>query len=93
MTGVKVNSFPVTVDGAGGSGDTGRMATTTIPKARLASTDTDALIGQYRLAISSHSGRYGQAGPRQQRINHIVDLLLARAEDGDAVADTFFEGA
>lgn len=62
------------------------MSTETVPAAELHRLFTPALIAQYELAISSHAGRYTDTGPRQRRIVLIVDLLAARAEDGDADA-------
>lgn len=58
----------------------------TIPRARLAQATTAELIEQYELAISSHQGRYTDTAPRQKRINYIVDLISARADNGDATA-------
>lgn len=62
------------------------MATTTARARDLHRLATDELIAQYDLAISSHAGRYTNAGPRQVRINRIVDLLSARADAGDETA-------
>jgi hypothetical protein len=64
--------------------------TKTIAKARLVSCDTATLIGQYELAISSFAGRYTNCGPRQKRIDLIVDLLSDRADQVDAVALAWF---
>jgi hypothetical protein len=61
----------------------------TVPRAQLEKLDTPALIAQYDLAISSYAGRYTDTGPRQKRINHIVDLLSDRADAGDADAITW----
>lgn len=66
------------------------MGTQTIAKAKLATIDTPTLIAQYDLAISSYAGRYTNCAPRQKRINHIVDLLEARADAGDDVAIAWF---
>jgi hypothetical protein len=63
----------------------------TIAKAKLASCDTATLVAQYDLAVSSHAGRYTEHAPRQGRINHIVDLLSARADEGDVEALVWFE--
>lgn len=65
--------------------------TKTIAKAKLATTGTAALIEQYNLAIDSYAGRMTNCSPRQQRINHIVDLLSGRADDGDAIALAWFD--
>lgn len=67
------------------------MTTTTVAKARLTRLATADLIGQYERAISSYAGRCTNFSPRQQRINHIVDLLSQRADDGDAVALAWYE--
>ncbi len=60
--------------------------TATVAKARLTALVTADLIAQYDQAISSHAGRHTEHGPRQNRINHIVDLLADRADDGDPAA-------
>ncbi|MFG2001614.1 hypothetical protein ACGFNU_20930 [Spirillospora sp. NPDC048911] len=66
------------------------MATKKTPGAvrrdRLAKLNTSELIEQYELAISSYTGRYTNTSPRQKRINYVVDLLGARADDGDVEA-------
>lgn len=62
------------------------MTTTTIRRDRLHKATTAELIGQYDAAISSHKGRNTNFSPRQKRINYIVDLISARADDGDAIA-------
>jgi hypothetical protein len=63
----------------------GMTATTkTIAKRDLPKATTADLIAQYNLAISSTRGRYSNYAPRQKRICHIVDLLAARGDDGDA---------
>lgn len=54
---------------------------------RLDRLRTEDLIDQYRLAISSNRGRYSNVGPRQRRINTIVNKLLVRAECGDDMAE------
>jgi hypothetical protein len=58
----------------------------TVPRAKLDTLATLALIEQYNEAISSHAGRYTDTGPRQRRIDSIVEELAARAEDGDCDA-------
>jgi hypothetical protein len=63
----------------------------TIPRARLVQITTAELIEQYNFAISSHAGRNTNFSPRQQRINYIVDLLSARADNDDAAAVQWFE--
>jgi hypothetical protein len=63
----------------------------TIPRARLAQATTTELIDQYKLGISSHKGRNTNVAPRQKRINYIVDLLSARADDDDVVALQWLE--
>ena len=69
------------------------MNTNTVPRARLSSLTTEALIAQYDLALTSTKGRYSNYAPRQKRINFICDMLLARAESGDALADDWFANA
>lgn len=59
---------------------------TTIAKRDLGKLTTVDLIAQYERAISSHSGRYTEKAPRQQRINLIVGMLSDRADAGDAAA-------
>lgn len=49
------------------------------------------LIDQYNSAISSYAGRITNSSPRQQRINYVVDLLSARADDGDQAAQAWLE--
>jgi len=61
------------------------------PRARLQNLTTADLIAQYDLAISSHAGRTSNVGPRQQRINYIVELLSDRADLGDAEALSWYE--
>jgi len=58
---------------------------------KLPTLSTEDLIGQYDLAISSHSGRHTNHGPRQVRINRIVDLISDRADANDAIALAWFE--
>ena len=67
------------------------VMTNTYPARTLHRLTTPDLIAQYDLAISTHAGRYTNTSPRQKRINKIVDLLSARADDGDAVALAFYE--
>lgn len=67
------------------------MTVATIPRAQLAQATTTELIDQYKLGISSHKGRNTNVAPRQKRINYIVDLILARADNDDAVAVQWFE--
>ena len=62
------------------------MTTTTAPARRLPRLSTEDLIAQYALAISSYAGRMTNASPRQRRISLIVDLLSARADEGDEAA-------
>lgn len=62
----------------------------TVAKAKLTSLSTEDLIAQYELAISSYKGRLTNVAPRQQRINYIVDLISARADEDDAVALAFY---
>lgn len=57
---------------------------------KLSKIGTEALIGQYDLAISSYAGRITNSSPRQRRINMIVDILTDRADDGDALAIAWF---
>lgn len=64
---------------------------TTIAKARLPRCDTETLIEQYTLAMSSYAGRLTNHSPRQQRINYIVDLLSIRADRDDPAALAWFE--
>lgn len=63
--------------------------TKTAPARSLPNLTTADLIAQYELAISSYAGRYTNHSPRQKRINLIVDLLEARADDGDETADAW----
>ena len=51
------------------------------------------LIGQYDRAIASYAGRFTNCSPRQKRIDYIVDLIDARADEGDDVALRWFEEA
>jgi hypothetical protein len=67
------------------------MNTTAVPKHKLSGLDTPALIAQYDLAISSYAGRYTNTAPRQKRINHIVNLLDARADADDVDALAWFD--
>lgn len=67
------------------------MTTKTARKNRLHTLSTTDLLAQYRLSISSYVGRYSNYGPRQKRIDYIVDLLDGRADDGDAEAVAWFE--
>lgn len=62
------------------------MSEPVIAKRHLAVVDTEILIQQYNLAISSFAGRFSNTAPRQVRINYIVDLLSARADNNDPVA-------
>jgi hypothetical protein len=65
--------------------------TTTVPQSRLPKLRTSDLISQYELAISSFHGRYSNTGPRQKRIDFIVELILDRAENDDAEAIEFLK--
>lgn len=69
---------------------TQNAGTKTVAKAKLTSLSTEDLIAQYELAISSYKGRLTNVAPRQQRINYIVDLISARADEDDAVALAFY---
>lgn len=60
--------------------------TKTVPASKLHTLTTTDLIAQYVLAISSYQGRYSNMSPRQKRINAIVDMIVNRADDGDAAA-------
>ena len=68
----------------------GTTGTKAIAKHLLARQDTPTLIAQYDEAISSYAGRYTNTAPRQRRIDHIVDLLEARADAGDVDALAWF---
>lgn len=59
-----------------------------IPRAKLAQLDTSSLIEQYELIQANYGKRYNSTGPTrlQLRINYIVDLISARADNDDAVA-------
>jgi hypothetical protein len=66
------------------------MTTTTIRRDRLHALATAELIGQYDAAISSYKGRCTNFSPRQKRIDFIVNLLSARADNDDAAALAWF---
>ena len=70
-----------------------KAAEMTVPKARLVNLATTDLIGQYDRAIASYAGRFTNCSPRQKRIDYIVDLIDARADEGDDVALRWFEEA
>ena len=70
-----------------------KAAETTVPKARLVNLATIDLIRQYERAISSYVGRFTNCSPRQKRIDYIVDLIDARADEGDDVALRWLEDA
>lgn len=65
--------------------------TQTVAKSKLDKLSTVDLIEQYVLAISSHAGRHTNVGPRQSRINCIVDILSVRADKGDTQALAYFK--
>lgn len=67
------------------------MTTATIPARDLHKATTADLLAQYDSAISTNAGRYTNTSPRQARINLIVDLLAARADDDDALAIAWLE--